>query len=220
MHHAFSLIFYIQHLWPGGNFAPFEEVKVPVSNSADIFFSKKVPLGGFCMIWGVYSIVILNIKTQILISKFCVAFFCYAIQEKSITHPSTLVIVRAHSQPCPQDFRGSFCILCSLIPEILSHTINPNHLKPFKLQQQDLFDFDGLCYGIAQTGILYMGAGCPNSSQVVVLLHGVVFWWTQYCIAQTGILCMGTGVPIPSKSNSWVVVFVHGVGFWRIEEGS
>ena len=34
---------------PGSNFAPFEEVNVPVSNSAD-FFQKKV--GGFWKIWG------------------------------------------------------------------------------------------------------------------------------------------------------------------------
>ena len=31
---------------PGSNFAPFEEVKVPVSNSAD-FFPKKCPLEDF-----------------------------------------------------------------------------------------------------------------------------------------------------------------------------
>ena len=39
MHRAFSLIFRIQHFMactslPGSNFAPFEEVKVPVSNNA------------------------------------------------------------------------------------------------------------------------------------------------------------------------------------------
>ena len=63
-----------------------------------------------------------------------------------------------------------------------------------------------------------MGQGVPipakSNSWVVVLLHGVVFWWTRYCIAQTGILYMGPGVPIPAKSNSWVVVFLHGVVFW------
>ena len=43
LHDAFSLIFHIQHLCyglyflPGSNFAPFEEVKLPVSNSADLF---------------------------------------------------------------------------------------------------------------------------------------------------------------------------------------
>ena len=35
---------------PGSNFAPFEEVKVPVSNSADFF--QKLPHGGFLRIWG------------------------------------------------------------------------------------------------------------------------------------------------------------------------
>ena len=35
----------------GSNFAPFEEVKVPVSDSADLF-SKKAPLGGFWRMWG------------------------------------------------------------------------------------------------------------------------------------------------------------------------
>ena len=45
--HAFSLIFHIQYLWPvlllpGSNFAPFEEVKVPVSKS-DEFFPKSAP---------------------------------------------------------------------------------------------------------------------------------------------------------------------------------
>ena len=55
MHHAFSLIFHIQRLGmyglyflPGSNFASFEEVKVPVSNSAE-FFQKS---GGFGWIWG------------------------------------------------------------------------------------------------------------------------------------------------------------------------
>ena len=44
----FPLIFHIQHLMyglyflPGSNFAPFEEVKVPVSNSAE-FFQKSAP---------------------------------------------------------------------------------------------------------------------------------------------------------------------------------
>ena len=55
MHRAFVLIFHIQHLWPAllagycSNFVPFEEVKVPVSNSAE-FFQRKCPLedfGGF-----------------------------------------------------------------------------------------------------------------------------------------------------------------------------
>ena len=53
MHHAFcwSFIFstYGLYFLPGSIFAPFEEVKVPVSNSAD-FFPKKCPLedlGGF-----------------------------------------------------------------------------------------------------------------------------------------------------------------------------
>ena len=45
-------------------------------------------------------------------------------------------------------------------------------------------------------------------------MHGVVFWWTQYCIALTGILYMGLGVPIPAQPNSWVVVLLHGVVFW------
>ena len=69
-----------------------------------------------------------------------------------------------------------------------------------------------------------MGPDVPISSKsnswVVVLLHGVVFGWTQYCIALTGILYMGRGVPIPAKSNSWVVVFVHGIRFWQIQEDS
>ena len=57
MHHAFSLIFHIMifrtyglYFLPGSNFAPFEEVKVPVSNSAEFFSQKKCPLedfGGF-----------------------------------------------------------------------------------------------------------------------------------------------------------------------------
>ena len=49
MHHAFSLIFHIQYFLPGINFAAFEEVKVPVSNSAE-FFQKSGPMkdfGGF-----------------------------------------------------------------------------------------------------------------------------------------------------------------------------
>ena len=51
MHHAFSLIFHIQHLYglyflPGSNFAPFEEVKVPVSNGAE-FKNKKCHLEDF-----------------------------------------------------------------------------------------------------------------------------------------------------------------------------
>ena len=63
-----------------------------------------------------------------------------------------------------------------------------------------------------------MGPGVPiaakSNSWVVVLLHGVGFWWTQYRIAQTGIVYMGPGVPIAAKSNSWVVVLLHGVVFW------
>ena len=51
MHHAFSLIFHIQHLWPVLLcqvliFPPFDEVKVPVSNGAD-FFLKRCHLEDF-----------------------------------------------------------------------------------------------------------------------------------------------------------------------------
>ena len=45
MHHFhWSFIFstYSLYFLPGSNFAPFEKVKVPVSNSSD-FFPKKVP---------------------------------------------------------------------------------------------------------------------------------------------------------------------------------
>ena len=43
------------------------------------------------------------------------------------------------------------------------HIFSPKHSKPLKLQQQvGLLYFDGLGT-IAQTGILYMGARCPNS---------------------------------------------------------
>ena len=41
------LALYGLYFLPGSNFAPFEEVKVPVTNSA-YFLQKKVPLGGFC----------------------------------------------------------------------------------------------------------------------------------------------------------------------------
>ena len=60
---------------------------------------------------------------------------------------------------------------------IFTRLINPNHPKPFKLQQLGLLYFDGL---IAQTGILYMGPGvqipAKSNSWVVVFLHGVRFW--------------------------------------------
>ena len=42
MHHAFPLIFHGLYFLPGSNFAPFEVVKVPVSNSAE-FFQKSAP---------------------------------------------------------------------------------------------------------------------------------------------------------------------------------
>ena len=43
MHFRWSFIFstYGLYFLPGRNFAPFEEVKAPVSNSADLFFLKK-----------------------------------------------------------------------------------------------------------------------------------------------------------------------------------
>ena len=64
------MIFHIQHLWPvllaiGSNFAPFEEVKVPVSNSADLFLFQKC-LGGF----GVVRVLIkIKIKIKIKFSE-------------------------------------------------------------------------------------------------------------------------------------------------------
>ena len=59
MHFRWSFIFstYGLYFLPGSNFAPLEEVKVPVSNSAD-FFQKSAPwriledFGGFWRIWG------------------------------------------------------------------------------------------------------------------------------------------------------------------------
>ena len=48
MHFRWSFIFSTYGLYslPGSNFAPFEEVKVPVSNS-DEFFQKKCPFENF-----------------------------------------------------------------------------------------------------------------------------------------------------------------------------
>ena len=48
MHHAFSLIFHIQHFlgvyfFPGSNFATFEEVKVPSFQQCWFFFQKSGP---------------------------------------------------------------------------------------------------------------------------------------------------------------------------------
>ena len=56
--------------------------------------------------------------------------------------------------------------------------INPNHPKPFKLQQQGLFDFDGLYSPDRYT---LHGARCTNYSQVQQLagVHGVGFWRIQ-----------------------------------------
>ena len=45
MHFRLTFIFstYGLHFLAGSNFAPFQEVKVPVSNSVDFFFQKSVP---------------------------------------------------------------------------------------------------------------------------------------------------------------------------------
>ena len=74
--------------------------------------------------------------------------------------------------PLDQNTAGESDIL--LNPNHWSDNLNPNHPKPFKLQQQGLLDFDG---HNPDRDTLH-GAGCPNfssNSRVVVFVHGVGF---------------------------------------------